>query len=73
MGSGEVLARVAVHQEQESTNFKFDSFIKREMYYENYPEEKKEYQERMSKKRKKQGKDSTLAEEFVALKGEKGN
>jgi len=71
MSSGEVLARVAVHQEQESNNFKFESFIKRDMYFANYPEEKKSYQEKMRKKRKKEGKETTLAEEFLALKGEK--
>lgn len=71
MTSAEVLARVAVHQEQDSTNFKFESFIKRDMYFANYPEEKKAYQEKMLRKRKREGKEQTLAEEFLAVKGEK--
>lgn len=70
MDSAEVLARVAIHQEQENPEFNFDKFIKREMYYENYPEEYKEYKERIVAKTKKQrkGKTTTIAEDVANIK-----
>lgn len=68
MDGAETLARVAVHQEQENPKFKFDEFIKKDMYFVNYPEEKKLYQEKVIRKRKKMGKEKTIAEEFMQIK-----
>lgn len=63
MDLAETIARFAIHQHQEDPNkFDFDSFIIKEIYYRNYPDEEREFKKQQARKRKAKGLKS-IAEE----------